>query len=62
MHVVEEWFALFPARRSSAPEPLMVMARSISNSASRRLSASSAIGETGLPLLPSRTFFTMSAS
>lgn len=48
------------ARRSPAPWPLM--ARSISNSASKRLTASSAIGETGLPFLPSRAFFSMSAS
>lgn len=48
------------ARRSSALRPLMV--RSISNSGSSLLTASSAIGETGLPLLPSRAFFAISAS
>jgi DNA end-binding protein Ku len=42
-------FSWRTARRSSALRPLM--ARSISNSASRRLTASSAIGETGLPFL-----------
>src|SRR6478609_2334173 len=53
-------FSWRTARRSSALRPLM--ARSISNSASRRLTASSAIGETGLPFWPSRTVFSMSAS
>jgi hypothetical protein len=53
-------FSWRTARRSSAPRPLM--ARSISNDASRRLTACSAIGETGLPFLPSRAFFSMSAN
>src|SRR6266481_3277221 len=53
-------FSWRTVRRSSASRPLM--ARSISNNVSRRLTASSAIGETGLPFFPSRAFFSMSAS
>ncbi len=46
--------------RSAAVKPLI--SRSMTKSASRRLTASSAIGEIGLPFLPSRAFFAMSAS
>ena len=53
-------FSWRTARRSSALRPLMAL--SISNSASRRLTAASAIGEMGLPLGPSRALFARSAS
>ena len=53
-------FSWRTARRSSGLRPLI--ARSISNSASRRRTASRAIGEIGLPFSPSRAFFSISAS